>query len=158
MGFVRWESGASAVKSTVILQHSGNFRIFLKRLETDGNGFFRTAGVPGDQPYFAFALPPGEDSALREYSYFGVESRLREAWRDLTIHSHRITGRFASADLPANLQLVHSESGVDRVLLDIRNRRFRPFLGRQHPARVLSGADATGRRLQNRTIAAIRGG
>ena len=65
MGFVRWESGMPVRKAEVYMQHAGNFRRFLRRVETDESGFFHFAGMPGGEPYFVFALPPGERTHLR---------------------------------------------------------------------------------------------
>ena len=59
-GFVRWESGVPAQKAEVYIQHAGNFRRYLQRAETDANGYFKCAGVPGGEPYIAFAVPRGE--------------------------------------------------------------------------------------------------
>ncbi len=117
MGFVRWESGVPAAKATVIVQHSGNFRLFLRRVESDENGFFRVAGVPGDEPYFAFATPLGEDVSLREFVYFGVDATRREAWRDLELHAHRIVGHGPVGRLKTPMRLVRTDHGGDRVVL-----------------------------------------
>ncbi len=95
MGFVRWEGGLPASRAVVFVQHRGNFRLYLRRVEADENGFFRVSDVPGDEMYFAFAVPPGEDMAARQFTYFKALSTQREVWCDLTLHGHRVVGQLA---------------------------------------------------------------
>ena len=107
MGFVRWESGIPAEKAVVFMQNSYSFRKFLRRAETDEQGFFRFSDVPGDEPYFIFALPPGDDDAMRAPEYFGVAAPQREVWRTLTLHPHSVTGSApANSSGKAPLRLV----------------------------------------------------
>ena len=98
------------------MQNSYNFRKFVRRVETDEHGYFRFSGVPGDEPYFVFALPPGENNAMRHFEYFGVGSGQREVWRDLSLHPHRVTGGLAAADTKSVLQLVSIEREGERVV------------------------------------------
>ena len=79
MGFVRWENGAPAVKAAVFMQNTYNFRKYMRRVETDEQGYFRFMDVPGDEPYFTFAVPAGETNAVRTFEYFGMGSLQREA-------------------------------------------------------------------------------
>ncbi|MFI5454083.1 MAG: hypothetical protein ACHRXM_01390 [Isosphaerales bacterium] len=116
MGFVKWESGLPAVKAGVFLQNTYNFRKYVRRVETDDQGFFRFLDVPGNEPYFVFAAPPGEDRAMRSFDYFGVGFLQREVWRELTLHPHRVTGSLIGADPKSILQLVLLESRDQRVL------------------------------------------
>jgi hypothetical protein len=117
MGFVRWESGLPAARAVVFIQNTYNFRKFVRRAETDEQGFFRFSDVPGDEPYFIFALPPGDDNAVRSLEYFGVASPQREVWRMLTLHPHRVTGNLPD-DVSAKtvLQLVVIDRDGERVL------------------------------------------
>lgn len=92
MGFVRWENGLPVAKAVVFMQNTYNFRKYVRRVETDEQGFFRFVDVPGNEPYFVFALPPGDVNANRSSEHFGVGIFQREVWRDLTLHAHRVTG------------------------------------------------------------------
>ncbi len=92
MGFLKWESGMPVAKAPVFMQCSYNFRKYVRRVETDEHGFFRFFDVPGNVPYFLFALPSGEENAIRNFEYFGVGFSQREIWRELTLHPHRVTG------------------------------------------------------------------
>lgn len=68
LGFVKWESGLPVARAAVFMQCSYNFRKYVRRVETDEQGFFRFFDVPGNEPYFVFALPPGDGSAMRDSS------------------------------------------------------------------------------------------
>ena len=92
LGFVKWESELPVVKAAVFMQCSYNFRKYVRRVETDEQGFFRFVDVPGNEPYFVFALPPDDTNAMRSSEYFGVGFLQREVWRELTLHPHRVTG------------------------------------------------------------------
>jgi len=92
IGFVKWESGLPAAKAEVFMQNTYNFRKYVRRVETDEQGFFRFLDVPGNEPYFVFAVPPGDASAIRSFDHFGVGYFQREVWRELTLHPHRVTG------------------------------------------------------------------
>ena len=116
IGLVRWESGAPAAKAEVYMQHAGNFRRYLRRAEADENGVFRFVGVPGDEPYFAFALPAGEPSALRGFVHFGVESGRREHWLELTLHPHRVTSPAGKLKGSAAVELVRLGPGGDELV------------------------------------------
>jgi len=116
MGFVRWENGLPAEKAIVIMQNSYNFRKLLKRVETDEHGFFRIADVPSGEPYFVFALPPAQNEAMRNFEHFGVPSRLREVWRELTLHPHQLTGVVADSDPKPSLQLVRINPDGERAI------------------------------------------
>ena len=118
MGFVRWEGGMPAAKAQVFVQHSGDFRLYLKRVEADENGYFRVPEVPVDQPYFAFAVPAGEKASVREFVYFDVPSSRREVWRDLTLNGHRVIGQIAGINPEIPLQLVRTNQGIDRLSLE----------------------------------------
>ena len=74
------------------MQNSYNFRKFVRRVETDEHGYFRFSDVPGDEPYFVFALPPGEDNAMRNFEYFGVGAGQRELWRRWSCIRIRVVG------------------------------------------------------------------
>jgi len=97
MGFVRWESGVPAAKAAVFMQNSYNFRKFVRRVESDEHGYFRFPDVPGGEPYFVFALPPGENNAMRRFAYFRVGTGQREVWQALQLHPHRVTGDMTDA-------------------------------------------------------------
>ena len=116
MGSVRWEDGSAVEKAVVIIQHTNNFRVFLRRVEADKNGFFRVQGVPGDEPYFAFAIPPSEATAVREFAYFWADANRRETWRDLTMHGHRIVGRLPDDSPKPYLQLFKISSKGDQLV------------------------------------------
>ena len=120
MGFVRWEGGLPAAKAVVFVQHRDNFRLYVRRVEADENGFFRVSDVPGDEAYFAFAVPPGEEMAARQFVYFKALSTQREVWRDLTLHGHRVVGQLAGVGPAVPLQLVRVDSGGDRNILEFR--------------------------------------
>ena len=92
MGFVRWESGLPAAKAAVFMQNSYNFRKYLQRVESDEHGYYRFGNVPGGEPYFVFAVPPGDENSIRNFEYFGVGPLQREVWRSLELHPHRISG------------------------------------------------------------------
>ena len=78
MGFVKWERGLPAAKAVVFMQNAYDFRKYVRRVEADDRGFFRFVNVPGNEPYFVFALPPGEGPVMREFVYFGVPTPRRE--------------------------------------------------------------------------------
>jgi hypothetical protein len=92
MGFVRWESGASAEKAAVFLQNAEDFRRYVRRIETDEHGYFRFTNVPGNAPYLLFAMPPDQTDAMKAFTYFGTLQHQRELWRELTLHPHLVTG------------------------------------------------------------------
>jgi hypothetical protein len=92
MGFVRWESGRPAAKAAVFMQNTYNFRKYVREVKTDEHGFFRLGSVPGDEPYFVFAVPPDEGTAMRSFEYFTVGSLQRELWLALELHPHRVIG------------------------------------------------------------------
>jgi hypothetical protein len=92
LGFVKWESGLPVAKAAVFMQCSYSFRRYMRRVETDEQGLFRFVDVPGNEPYLVFALPPGDEQAMRDFEYFGVGFLQREVWRELTLHPHRVTG------------------------------------------------------------------
>jgi hypothetical protein len=117
MGFVRWESGLPAAKAVVFMQNSYSFRKYMRRVETDAHGYFRFADVPGDEPYFMFAVPPAEADAMRSFEYFGVASSQREVWRALTLHPHSVAGKAPDGhSTKAALQLVLTDRDAERVL------------------------------------------
>ena len=92
MGLVRWENGAPAAKAVVFMQHSYDFRKYVRRVECDALGYFRFSDVPGNAPYFLFAVPPGSSDAMRLFDHFGVGNLTREVWRELTLSPHCVTG------------------------------------------------------------------
>ncbi len=116
MGFVRWESGVPVKKAVVIMQDTTNFRRFLRRVESDENGFFRIAGVPGNESYFAFTVPPGDRNAMRNFEYFHVLFSQREVWRELTLHPHRASGNVPNSTLGSVLQLISIDSKAEQSL------------------------------------------
>jgi len=116
VGFVKWESGLPAAKAEVFLQNIYNFRKYVRRVETDDQGFFRFLDVPGNEPYFVFAVPPGDASAIRSFEHFGVGFLQREVWRELTLHPHRVTGLVDAASPESVLQLVRIDEGKERVI------------------------------------------
>ena len=120
MGFVRWESGAPVARAVVFMQNTYNFRRFFRRVETDDSGFFRFGSVPAGESYFAFALPPDEQNGMREFDYFGMPAQLREVWRELTLHPHRVTGVLVVARTESVLQLVRVDGGKERVIWSFR--------------------------------------
>jgi hypothetical protein len=115
MGFVRWENGAPAARAVVFMQNTYDFRKFVRRVVADEHGFFRFAGVAGDEPYFVFALPPGEEGAIRLFEYFGAASYQREIWRSLALHPHKVVGSLPDG-LPTEtlLQLVRIDGNAER--------------------------------------------
>ncbi len=116
MGFVRWESGLPVEKAPVVMQNSQNFRKFVRRVETDEHGFYHFTDVPGGEPYFIFALPPGVDGAMRNFEYFFVASYQHEVWSELTLHPHRVTGGLTHAGSEQSLQLVRLGAKEEPVL------------------------------------------
>ncbi len=132
MGFVGWESGLPAAKAAVFMQNRFNFRKFVRRVETDEHGYFRFSNVPGDEPYFIFAVPPGDGNSMRSFEYFGVGSLQREVWRALELHPHRVTGDLdelariregeASSEPSKNtlLQLVRIEGKAESIVWSYR--------------------------------------
>ncbi len=127
IGFVRWESGLPVRKAAVFLQNSNDFRRYVRRVETDEHGFFRFSEVPGDESYFVFALPPGDDDAMRNFEYFSVTTVQREVWRPLTLHPHRVTGDLPAAVLAARrpgergtLQFVRLEGKAEQLMWTFR--------------------------------------
>ena len=82
-----------ASKAAVFMQNTYNFRKYLRRVDADDQGFFRFVDVPGDEPYFVFATPPGGGPAMREFVHFSVPASIREIWRELTLHPHSISGK-----------------------------------------------------------------
>jgi hypothetical protein len=117
MGFVRWEGGLPAQKAAVFMQNIHNFRKFIRRVEADEQGFFRFSDVPGDEPYFIFAVPSGDDNAVRGFEYFGIAAQQREVWRVLTLHPHRVVGN-SPEGMSANdlFQLVLIDRNGERLL------------------------------------------
>src|SRR5262249_35453248 len=107
MGVVRWENGHAGEESVVILQDATNFRRLLKRVVADKNGFFSIPDVPAGR-YVAFALPPKEEQAMKQFVYPVVAKEPRETWLDFTLSPHRVVGR-----VPA----VGSSESVDLILL-----------------------------------------
>ncbi len=91
-GFVRWETGAPAVKAVVFMQNEYDFRKYVRRVETDEHGYFVFSDVPAREPYFVFALPPGVGDAMRRFDHFGVGYPEREVWRALALSPHRVIG------------------------------------------------------------------
>jgi len=121
MGFVRWESGVPAEKAVVFMQNTYNFRKFVRRVETDAHGYFRFSNVPGNEPYFVFALPPGQTSPLRNFDNFAVAAIQREVWRDQVVHPHRVTGSLPEGMSPESLlQLVRMDSKRDVIVWSFR--------------------------------------
>ncbi len=116
VGFERWESGLLAAKAPVVMQNSQSFRKFVKRVEADEHGFYHFVDVPGDEPYFVFAQPPGEETAMRNFDYFAIASSQREVWRDQTLHPHRVTGNLIRASAGSRLQLVRIGAKAEQVL------------------------------------------
>lgn len=114
MGVVRWESGLPVAKAVVFVQHTNNFRRFLRRVETDESGFYSIPGVPGDEPYFIFALPPNEDNAIKNFRYFDVISAQREVWHDLILHPHRVKGKLALSNPKPSIELVRIGPDIER--------------------------------------------
>lgn len=119
-GFVRWENGAPAVKAEVFVQNAGDFRRYLRRVETDEGGFFRAGGLLGGETYFVFALPPGDATAMRRFAYFSVFPSQREISRDATLHPHRIAGDLGGLDPGAAARIVAIEPKAERVLWTTR--------------------------------------
>jgi hypothetical protein len=116
-GCVRWEGGIPAPKAEVYLQHAGDFRRYLQRSETDDGGFFRFGGVPGGEPYFVFALPPGERAAVRRFDFFSVPSYTREFWHDLVLSPHRLKGQLPGRQTDSGLQLLGIDPGGGKRFL-----------------------------------------
>ena len=127
MGFVKWESGLPAEKATVFMQNAYNFRKYVRRVETDEQGYFRFFDVPGNESYLVFAVPPRDDSAMRENEYFGVGFFQREVWRELTLHQHRVTGLYEAASPELALQLVRIDEREERVIWSFRADRSGRF-------------------------------
>jgi hypothetical protein len=110
------------------MQNTYNFRKFVRRVETDEHGYFRFNNVPGDEPYFIFAVPPGDGKAVRNFEYFGVGLLQREVWRALELHPHRVVGdlneavRIREGEGPSEpgrnalLQLVRMEGKADQIV------------------------------------------
>ena len=122
MGFVRWESGVSAQGAEIYMQHAASFRRYLRRAEADENGFYRFTGVPGGEPYFIFALPRGEATAVRNFEYFGVPSGLREVSRESTLHPHRVTGAIPQLPATAGERVLPTTRRASRVLAVAQSR------------------------------------
>ncbi len=121
MGFVRWESGAPVVRAAVFMQNTYDFRKYVRRVETDEHGYFRFADAPGNEPYFVFALPAGQTSAMRTLDYFGIAAFQRELWRDQVVHPHRITGSLVDGISPESLlQLVRVDPKGDAIIWSFR--------------------------------------
>ena len=121
MGFVRWESGAPAPKAVVFMQNTYNFRKYVRRVETDEHGYFRFIAVPGGEPYFVFAVPPGQTAAMRNLDYFGVAAVGREVSRDQVLHPHRISGTLIRGiSAAASLQLVRIDGKADATVWTFR--------------------------------------
>jgi hypothetical protein len=117
MGVVRWEDGHAVEGAEVFFQDSTNFRRFLKRVQTDGRGFFRVPGVPGGARYFIFALPPQDKRAMKDLIFLQVESTRREVWVDLMLSPHNVVGRLADLEKGARVELVRKErNGPERVV------------------------------------------
>jgi hypothetical protein len=121
MGFVRWESGAPVEKASVFMQNTYDFRKYVRRVETDHQGFFRFAGAPGNEPYFVFAVPPGQPAAMRNMDYFGITAFQRELWRDQVVHPHRIIGSVGDGvPLASLIQLVKLDLSGDAIIWSFR--------------------------------------
>jgi len=121
MGFVRWEGGAPVEKAVVFMQNTYNFRKYVRRVESDVDGYYRFSNVPGNEPYLVFAVPPGQTSAVRNFDYFGVAAFQREIWRDQAVHPHRITGSLADGISPESLlQLVRIDPKGDAIIWSFR--------------------------------------
>ncbi len=123
MGFVRWENGEPAPKAVVVMQNSYNFRKYLRRVEADEYGFFRFGDVPGNEPYFVFALPPSDQSALKNFQYFAVVPEQRECWRDVTIYSHRIRCELPPGRLKGLVELVRIDPAGEVIVLSAETYR-----------------------------------
>jgi hypothetical protein len=117
MGTVRWENGRPAAEAVVFLQDAANFRRFLQRVATDRNGFFSIPSVPADAQYVAFALPPEDEHAMKNFSYTRVDTMPREVWLDFTLSPHRVVGQFSEAGSAGCVELVREDpQGQKRVV------------------------------------------
>lgn len=114
MGFVRWENGEPVKDAQVFMQDARDFRRFLQRVVADDHGYFHFANVPGDGEYFTFALPRDHPLAMKNFEYPQLTQEQREAWQDLTLHPHRVTGQVANRQT-MSLQLVRVDGGGERV-------------------------------------------
>ena len=132
IGFVKWESGSPAAKAVVFMQCSYNFRRYVRRVEADEQGFFRFSDVPANEPYFLFALPPGDGNAMKTFEHFVVGFVQREVWHELTLHPHRIKGTLQRlsptreedmSEPPGShsLLLVRAEGGAEQVVWTIQS-------------------------------------
>jgi Carboxypeptidase regulatory-like domain len=119
MGAVQWESGAPAAKAAVFMQNTLDFRRFVRRVETNEDGFFRFENVPRNEPYFTFALPPGQTASMRNLHQFAAAGVQREIWRDQTLHPHRVSGSLALA----------SPSGTSLQLIRVDGKAEAPVWG-----------------------------
>lgn len=115
MGFVRWDNGKPAQKALVYMQHSQNFRRFLRRVECDEYGYFIITDVPGEEPYFIFALPANDANAVKNFDGLPVASTHREVWHDLTLYAGRILGHVARCKSRCTLRIVSADSDDQRV-------------------------------------------
>lgn len=111
MGVVRWEDGRPVKGAQVFLQDATSFRRFLRKVETDRNGFFQIPNVPGDAVYFAFGLPPKDADAMKQFIYPRIESARRETWLDLNLSPHRVVGR-AAVEPQTRMDLVCEDPGA----------------------------------------------
>ena len=117
MGVVCWEDGQPVEDAEVFFQDAVSFRRFIQRAQTDRNGFFRIANVPGNASYFAFARPPKEENAIKVLIFPEVDSSRRETWLDLRLSPHRVIGRFHGGGSDSHLELVSEEpEGRSRVV------------------------------------------
>lgn len=115
MGFVVWENAEPAKNTQVFMQDATNFRRFLQRVTTDEHGFFRVPNVPADAPYFMFALPADDRTAIKNFVHPTFESSRREVWQGLTVFPHRVVGELADAP-GAQIDLFRQDAGADRVV------------------------------------------
>ena len=121
MGFVRSKTGAPVWKAAVFMQNTYNFRKYVRRMETDEHGYYRFSNVPGNEPYFVFAVPPGQAGAMRNLDYFGVAALQREVSRDQVVHPHRISGSLLDGiSAESTLQLVRIDRKADAILWSFR--------------------------------------
>ena len=77
--------------------------------------------VPGNEPYFVFAVPPGQKAAMRNMDYFGVaafSARYRRRPDSAPAPHHRNAQR--GIPLAASLQLVRIDAKAEATVWTFR--------------------------------------
>ena len=148
MGTVRWEDGSPAVGANVFLQDAASFRRFLQKVDVNRNGFFYVPEVPASR-YVAFAMPPDDEQAMKNFVSFDVNELPREKWADLIVSNRRIVGKLPDTRFWQRIELLREgqedQKTVVWTISPIKNRDFEisNVLAGKYSIRAIGESDAS---------------